>query len=457
MKTKAVVGALALLLVGALALVVLLWAAQPLQEVGPAAGHAPPSTALPATTTTSATPAAVTAPSVGHSAATSVSSTARRPPSTTTTTLPTRITLAAVGDILPHMPIVRSARDGSGSYDFTPVFGPIAPYLQSADYTVANLETRLAGGARGFSGYPLFNSPDQLALALAEAGIDLVATANNHSLDMGLDGVVRTLTVLEEAGVAHAGTHRSVEDRDRPVVVDIKGIRLAFLNYTAGTNGIPLPAGHEYAVDLLHTSRAAEDVTKARLAGAELVVALLHFGEEYQRQPNDRQRQVSRELFEAGVDLIVGTHPHVVQPIEKLTIGGSAGGLAGGSVSGQAGGLAGDRYVIYSTGNFVSNQYWRYSNCGIVAYVHIERSGGVTAVKGVQYLPVYVQRGWTSAGRAYRVLPAMANLDPASDLPLSKLDRAALAQVWSDTHALLDRPGDGISALQPADLLAGRR
>lgn len=456
MKTKAVVGVLALLLVGAVVLFVFLWAAQPLQEVGSEAGHAPPSTLTPAptaATTTSAAPAVVTTSATASSAAPPVSPTTLRPPSTTTTTLPTHLTLAAAGDILPHMPIVRSALDASGSYDFSPIFGPIAPYLQSADYTVANLETRLAGGTRGFSGYPLFNSPDQLAAALVEAGIDLVATANNHSLDMGLDGVVRTLTVLEEAGVAHVGTHRSTEDRDQPFVVDIKGIRLAFLNYTASTNGIPLPAGHEYAVDLLDTARAAEDVTKARRAGAELVVALLHFGEEYQRRPNDRQRQVSRELLEAGVDLIIGAHPHVVQPIEKLTVGGQAGG----SVSGQAGGPPREGYVIYSTGNFVSNQYWRYSNCGIVAYVLIERAGGVTAVKGVQYLPVYVQRGWTSTGRAYRVLPAMPDLDPASDLPLSERDRAALAQVWSDTHALLDRPGDGITALQPVHLLAGRR
>jgi poly-gamma-glutamate synthesis protein (capsule biosynthesis protein) len=160
------------------------------------------------------------------------------PSSTTTTTEPLRITVAAVGDVLTHMPVVNSARNAKdGTYDFRPVFAPVAPYLKSADYAVANLETRLAGAEKGFSGYPRFNSPEQLGYSLRAVGFDLIAPANNHSLDMGYEGIVATLDNLDRAALDHVGTYRSSAEQAQPFVVNIEGINVGFVNYTATLTG----------------------------------------------------------------------------------------------------------------------------------------------------------------------------------------------------------------------------
>ncbi len=156
---------------------------------------------------------------------------------TSTTELTREITIAAVGDVLPHVGILSSARDSiTGEYDFWPMFRPIAPYLANADYTVANLETRLAGPATGYTGYPMFNSPIELAQALKKAGVDLAATANNHSLDRGWPGIVGTLDRLDQVGVAHVGTYRSMAEKRTPLVVDIDGIKVGFINYADWLN-----------------------------------------------------------------------------------------------------------------------------------------------------------------------------------------------------------------------------
>ena len=365
--------------------------------------------------------------------------------STTTTTEPVEITVAAVGDVLTHMPIVNSVRDSkTGSYFFGPIFSPIAPYLRAADYTVANLETRLAGAAAGYSGYPLFNSPRELAYALKDIGIDLAATANNHSLDMGWNGIVKTLDNLDLAQLAHVGTYRSAKEKAEPFVVDIRGIQVGFINYTASLNGLPVPKDHPYAVDVLDVERVADDAATARAWGADVVIAILHYGTEYVREPSEEQVDLSRELLSRGVDVILGSHPHQVQPISH--------------VFEYNGWKVTDKYVAYSLGNFVSNQPWRYSDSGIVAYVHIEKRGLRAFVTGVSYLPVYVQKGRAAGKVSYRVVPVLPGLEPDTDIPLSDAQRQRMAAVWEELLPLLYSPNEGISPLDPGDLTyLGRR
>lgn len=360
-------------------------------------------------------------------------------PSTTTTTAPVQITVAAVGDVLTHMPIVYSVRNRSnGSYEFGPIFAPIAPYLRAADYAVANLETRLAGPEAGYSGYPRFNTPGELAYVLKDIGIDLVATANNHALDMGWDGLVRTLDKLDQAQLSHAGTHRTQEERRVPLVVDIQGIRVAFLNYTATLNGLVIPEEHPYAVDVLDVDRVANDAATARLYGAEVVIAILHQGNEYDREPSEKQIEISRKLLSQGVDVILGSHPHVVQPISHIFE------YTGWKVS--------DKYIVYSLGNFISAQRWRYSDSGIVAYVHIEKRGLRAYVTGISYLPVYVQVGMLEGRQSYRVVPVLPGLEPDTDIPLTPADRQRMASVWEELRPLLFSPNEGISVLSLGEL-----
>ena len=360
--------------------------------------------------------------------------------STTTTTAPIHITVAAVGDVLPHMPILNSVRDPqTGSYDFGPVFAPIAPYLARPDYTLVNLETRFAGPEPGYSGYPRLNSPAELAYALKGAGVDLLATANNHSLDLGWDGITGTLDRLDAAGLAHVGTYRSMEEKRVPFIADIRGIRVAFLNYTASLNGLIPPEEHKaYAVNILDADTVAVDAATARLWGADVVIALLHFGEEYERQPSEEQLDISQEILSRGVDVIIGSHPHVVEPIAHVVQ------YASWKVT--------DKYVAYSLGNFISAQRWRYSDSGLVAYVHLEKRGFRTFVTGVSYLPVYVQRAVEEAPVRYRVLPVLPGVEPQTDVPPTDAEKRRMAEVWEELRDQLYRPDENIAPLYPADL-----
>jgi len=369
-----------------------------------------------------------------------------------------RVTIAFIGDVIPHERLVDSARvartrpgDGenprggtaAAAYDFTPILRHVAPYLRAADYAVANLETPLAGPESGYTGFPLFNAPLELALALRQAGIDLCTTANNHCLDRGWSGLVATIDRLAQAGLAHVGTNRSLTESQTPLVVDLKGVHVGFLAYTETLNGHSPPRERgTYAVNRLDVDRVASDAALARLLGAEIVVALVHWGDEYQRQPHARQIAVTRALLESeavlsrGVDVIIGHHSHVVQPIARV------GGLAGGP----------GKYVAYSLGNFLSNQPWRYSDSGLIAYLHLEKSGFRARVTGLSYLPVYVQRDVSRFPTRYRALPVLPGRETLSDLPLSRAQRARLTQIPAELDPLLFRPEEGVQPLDPSAL-----
>jgi poly-gamma-glutamate capsule biosynthesis protein CapA/YwtB (metallophosphatase superfamily) len=368
-----------------------------------------------------------------------ITTTTAPPVETTTTTTLRRITVAIAGDVLTNKPILRAAyRSDSRSYDFDPIFAPITPYLKAADLTVVNLETRLAGPERGYSSFPRFDTPDALAATLKGAGVDVVANANNHALDMGWEGVARTLDVVEGVGLDSIGTYRSQAERDIPYVVDVGGIKLGFLNYTSITNGISVPKDHPYALALLDPAVVVIDAAKAREAGADLVIALLHWGVEYQRRPAEGLQVLGERLLrECGVDAIVAGHPHVVGPIERVGAPGTG---------------TGGKYVMYSVGNLMSSMVDRYSDCGVVAYLQIEKLGSTAWVTGVQYLPVYMQRGASDGRVSYRILPVLPGVDPLSDLPLTARDRAKLDQIWRDTYSMLDDPRAGVTALDRSTL-----
>jgi poly-gamma-glutamate synthesis protein (capsule biosynthesis protein) len=359
---------------------------------------------------------------------------------------PLQVTIAIAGDVIPHDRIVASARDRrTGMYDFGPMLAPIAPYLARADYAVCNLETPLAGPATGYSGYPLFNAPVELAQALKAAGIDLCTTANNHCLDRGWPGLVTTLDHLDQTGLAHAGTNRSLVEKRTPLVVDLQGIKVGFLVYTATLNGHTPPSEHKaYAVNLLDRRKVTTDAAMARLWGAEVVIAIMHWGDEYQRRPSAVQVRMAEGaagvdgLLACGVDAIIGHHPHVVQPLVRVARPDGAGPP--------------DAFVAYSLGNLLSNQPWRYTDSGLIAYVHVEKNGFRVRVTGVSYLPVYVQRHADRYPTTYRVLPVLPGWEPAADIALTKRDRARMEQVWTELEPLLHRPADHILPLDPARL-----
>ncbi len=311
-----------------------------------------------------------------------------------------RLLLAAVGDIMVHSPQLAAAYDHhKGTYNFHECFTAIAPYLQKADLAVGNFETTLAGAEKGFSGYPLFNSPAELAAALKDSGLDLLFTANNHSMDSGADGVVRTIDNLETAGLGYTGTARSREEKENGFVFFQNGIKLIFYAYTYGTNGIPLPSGRDYLVSLIDEERIKSDVHRAKnIEKADLVIVSMHWGIEYERLPAEEQRALAKRLIDYGVDLIIGTHPHVVQPAEIIKTGNS-GGL-----------------VLYSLGNFISNQRWRYSDAGLVVYLRITKNHALneTAVQIQEAVPTWVHKYLENGRWKFKILPAEETLSAAA-------------------------------------------
>lgn len=263
-------------------------------------------------------------------------------------------TLVVCGDTMSHMPVTNDAWDAAtGIYEYSRIMAAAEPYIAGADYAVVNLETTLSSGPK-YSGFPAFNSPDDLAAELKEVGFDLLLTANNHSLDKGNSGVCRTLDVLDEVGLAHVGTSRTEEEyKNNVVVADVGGISVAFLGYTYGTNGIPLPQSAPYAVNVYNNDylttlsdpneeKLLDDLEAAKALGTDLVAVMIHWGVEYQTSANHFQQEMADFLFENGADLVLGGHAHVLQPMELRTI--------------VRDGEEKQGFLCYSLGNFISAQ-----------------------------------------------------------------------------------------------------
>jgi poly-gamma-glutamate capsule biosynthesis protein CapA/YwtB (metallophosphatase superfamily) len=241
---------------------------------------------------------------------------------------PESFTVVATGDVLVHQD--RSLTEGAaraggpGDYDFSGVLAPVAPVIGAADLAICHLETPVAPPEGPFRGYPAFVVQPQIVDALAGAGYDVCSTASNHSLDDGLDGLVRTLDTLDAAGVAGTGTFRTEQDSRTPRLLDVAGVRVGHIAWTYGLNGIPPPAGREWSVNVFDAERAdvtgmLEDAARARRAGAEVVIASLHCCAEYDHEPSAAQVAVAEALAASpDVDLVLGHHAHVVQPIELV-------------------------------------------------------------------------------------------------------------------------------------------
>ncbi|MFH9419724.1 CapA family protein [Streptomyces sp. NPDC017529] len=249
---------------------------------------------------------------------------ASRPPAKAA--VPGGFTLLATGDVLPHTEIIEQARkDAHGSgHDFGPMLAGVRPLVTDADLAICHMETVYGEDGGPFTGYPAFMSPPQVAAALKATGYDSCSTASNHTLDAGAAGVRRTLDALDAAGVRHAGSARSASEAARPALLKAGRATVAQLAYTYGTNGIALPEGQPWAVGLIDRDRILADARAARRAGADVVVVSLHWGTEWQQEPDEQQRTLSRALTAArtggrpDIDLILGTHAHVPQAYEKV-------------------------------------------------------------------------------------------------------------------------------------------
>ncbi len=288
--------------------------------------------------------------------------------------------IVAIGDTLCHSQNFKDAYDSStGIYDFSPMFKYVTKYFENATVAVGNLEATLAGPERGYSGYPTFNTPEHLAIDLKELGLDVMTTANNHTLDIGYNGLVSSLNYLDEAGLAHTGSARSVEEQNTILFQDLNGIKTAFLAFTYGTNGIPVPKGKEYCVNLIDKDLIKSKIDQAKSEGAELICVSMHWGDEYHTKPNSTQEDLAEFLIKNDVKVILGCHPHVLEPMEMKTVTMEDGTTKTG-------------FVIYSMGNFFSAQTYDNTRNTLILNVQVRENGktGEVTIDNATYTPVYV-------------------------------------------------------------------
>lgn len=333
-----------------------------------------------------------------------------------------RISISAVGDVIVHEGELRAAMSGE-IYDFNTFFQDISHIIGASDFAIANLETTVAGQDKKYTGYPMFNSPDTLLDALSDAGFDLLITSNNHSMDRGEAGVISTIDNINKRGLFHTGTFKSQEDRDRPLVVNINGIKTAFLSYTYGTNGIPVKK--PYLVNLIEMDKIYKDIDTIKRMGPDIIIAYIHYGDEYQRYPNSYQKKVTDDLFNAGVDIVLGTHAHVVQPMERKLIKDSNGRER-------------QVFAIYSLGNFISDQRGDYKDRGLVVNLQFEKNfrDNFTQLKEVSLIPTWVHRYTKNGKRYYRVLAvndAIKKYEDRKDNLLTSGEYEYIKSVFDDT------------------------
>lgn len=298
------------------------------------------------------------------------------------------ITLTAAGDCLMHNTQIWSGLMGGGSYCFDTFFSEVKYLIEEGDYSLINFEAPMAGPNSGYTGYPLFNSPDAIVQAFKDAGFDLVVTANNHALDRGYQGAIRTLEVLHAAGLDTVGTYKSEQDSRTFLIKDIKGVKIGFLAYSYGTNGIPVPDEHAYLFNFLDRDKILTDIKKLR-PQVDILVLILHWGVEYSSKPTAEQEIMAREFLQAGADVILGSHPHVIQTMEVIKIGEK------------------NKFVIYSMGNFISHQRGRERNSGIVLKIKFSKdfSKGDTFLEEVSYTPTYSHSYYENGKMKFRVIP----------------------------------------------------
>lgn len=306
---------------------------------------------------------------------------------------PITFTFTALGDTLCHNTQYWDAYNKqTGIYDFSYVYDDIRSYTEASDITISSLETTFAGEDRGYSNYPTFNTPDSLATALKGIGIDIISTAGNHALDYGYTGLCRSIDVLNNAGLSHLGTYKSAEEQEQILIKDVKGVKIAFINYTYGTNGIPVPSGKEYCVNLIDKELIKKQIAQAKEAKVDMIVACMHWGTEYKTTANSEQKELADFLFKNGVDVIIGNHPHVLEPMEKRIVT-----LDDGTIK--------DCFVVYALGNFTADQREEITRDSAILNLTITKnSDGKISIDKVNYVPIYMYKNKNISTKKFKIL-----------------------------------------------------
>ncbi|MBM4175431.1 MAG: CapA family protein [Ignavibacteria bacterium] len=326
------------------------------------------------------------------------------------------INILCVGDLMCHKPQAEGAYiDSLKSYDFNPSFRFVRELLSSGDIVIGNFETVTAGGA--YSGYPLFNSPDEFLHAIKNAGFNVLVTSNNHCLDRGEKGLIRTANLIDDLGITRVGTFLSSNDRDSIRVLKIADFQIAVLAYTYGTNGVRLPEAKSYLVNQINDNQISSDINRCKILGVDLVLVYFHFGDEYQLYPNSWQKSIVEKTFSLGADIIISSHPHVIQPLELIELGDESKLDTG--------------LVAFSLGNFISNQRGRFKQAGVILEIELEKNlvTNTSRISLVKSHPTWVHIERINAKTSHVIIP----LTSYNKELYSKQDLSLMEQARSDT------------------------
>lgn len=281
-----------------------------------------------------------------------------------------------------HKAQLDAALQPDGTYNYSGCFTLVKPQIEAADIAVCNFETTLGGAP--YSGYPQFCSPDAYAEAVRDAGFDIFLTSNNHCMDRRNRGLIRTLDILDSLGIAHLGTYRNQAERDSlyPYIIEHGSMRIALLNYTYDTNGIPVAP--PCIVNYIDTTVIKKDLVRARELKADCIIACMHWGTEYMLQPDSQQKRLEDWLYTHGVDHIIGGHPHVVQPVRTIP---------------DFWGRSSRHLTMWSLGNYISNMSAPNTDHGLAVTIRLLKIGFVTRMTGYDIHPNHTERS------TFRVIP----------------------------------------------------
>lgn len=372
---------------------------------------------------------------------------------------PIELTISCVGDVMAHQSQLTAQYDSATkTYNFDDNFQYVKKYIEAADLALCNVETTFAGGT--YSGYPTFNAPETLADALKNAGFDVAITSNNHMMDKGYSGMQRTVQVLRDAGLPVTGSHLKGEEKNY-VISEVKGLKVAVVAYTYESpgvngrrtlNGNPLSDDakscvNSFSYNSLDSDLAAfkSTIDAAKAEGADIVVAYFHWGEEYQRSPNDWQLTIARKAADMGADLIFASHPHVLQGVEMLEVQAPADADEKDKTEGEDGTAATKKVpVFYSMGNFISNQRSetlnnnRYTEQGMIANVHLKYNKAKGTIEDISMdaMPTWVDKYSTGGKVNYAIVPLDAELTENAALKASGHTKRA-QQALDDVKTLL--------------------
>lgn len=322
----------------------------------------------------------------------------------TTTTEPTKksttINMALTGDIMCHNTIYNDAfNKQTNTYDFSYIFDDIKYNIQTADIAIGNLETTFAGSSKGYSSYPTFNTPESLAYTLKKVGFDVLSTANNHCYDKGYSGIESTINYLDDADISHTGTFKSEEEQNKILVKNVKGIQIAFLSFTYGTNGITVPSDKSYSVNLIDKDLIKKQLDLAKKQNPDMICVSMHWGIEYQTTPNSEQKDLADFLFKNGADIIIGNHPHVLQNFEKREIT-------------LDDGTSKDGLVIYSLGNLLADQNKKYTRDSAIMNVSVTKDeNGKIKINTVKYTPIYIYKDTSKSTQKFKIINIQNAID----------------------------------------------